>query len=1257
MKTFQAVNTQQQQPPRAYDGTIVRIPLRTKAQAEKSKIMSREVTAHEIIAALSILGREVKQGGLLFLKHVQKMSARVDDKVMWGVEMLGHDLISTQARDELLLDFKALVSPHVLGEDIGTMSKAFQLDIRFHESDVDTTTTYSYFVQHLMRISSGDADLDLWARGKKLFSWVAIAAPLAHAKSLDPFQGRLFSILRLPIETNQPVHIHGLFSITPDRGRLSSAGQTPGYEDMETKWNEYMFKVCVADAWANLLVSRSARSWTEEGFGHWPRVETSPTSLWWTKLDDWVIDRIVRDSLSVWTSAKRCVSMTEAYFSLESGEVQEPYGASLASIDLPAVYLPSPLLRKAQDIAAKNGKAFRLISPAEVRRFLCSAEREYSPSEHSTTLLQYLLLDLIGKNSSDSVKSQVYRDIGGFNLWPMMDKSFSSLDGSCLLLPRDDEEMLLFAPARPELVLDLGRLPGTVLSLIREDIRKRSLQAIRLRTLGDLSSDWPYVYKVDLPVGVDEVSVARLQGQDQLITKVWKWIVARYAEEKAIPRALHELWLLPVLGNHVRQLTNRARTVLIIEKTEAIYPVVYAVLDKESMADVQVIDIDVLPRTAIKVLRAQIVAKSLQSAASSDHLETFLQWLIAYKSHIDSLTESRKEALVSHIADLTIKAKPSPSANLAVWAEAVAKDLRRLPLFSRMESSAKDQQWSIMRTVLDSHKLAFVAPKSLPCVLLPPDCALYVFSKRAEKDIQKTLNLAKDLDIGTLLFKYLVPFAFGNPDLEHECSRYTLADFVFENSRSPTETWVQSVNAESIIPLELPSDDQRREYGRLKDLVDPSSQLAKLYDKDEKVFPAHAFFQRHSASMVKCGLKTRLAWDTPLERARHYASCEDLEKLMETVKHLLAEPVEPKLLTSEPAVAEIRSLQWLPIKSRGDQRFRLLSPNECRGSDESDIIDLALGVLDIQVLPSWKQLFGWHQPLSREILQRQLDGCLSEDRVAEIDQVLEYTFEHWGSSSLMSKRCIRASSGAYLYPHRVCLQGSLLRRFPLAPHLEEIDNRFMSKHAELVMDMNIRQEPTIEDLLEIQSTLARQNAHKLSTPEEMDVMLSLLEIARSLPQASRDLTKFMIPDTEQILRAWSDVVFGDKSMALSIPDLHFAHPSMSMSLIEGLCIESPSERATRLEIEIDDDDDEYIPQEKLTTIIADTLGRYPIESTFGEFLANAEDCQASQVKWILDACKGGPHASKSLLNREMQTLQGPSLFAWNDQGILMTSLP
>ena len=56
------------------------------------------------------------------------------------------------------------------------ISKSFILDMSFKEGGNEITSPY--LVHHLMYKSSGKDELDSWARSKKLFSWVAVGAPL-----------------------------------------------------------------------------------------------------------------------------------------------------------------------------------------------------------------------------------------------------------------------------------------------------------------------------------------------------------------------------------------------------------------------------------------------------------------------------------------------------------------------------------------------------------------------------------------------------------------------------------------------------------------------------------------------------------------------------------------------------------------------------------------------------------------------------------------------------------------------------------------------------------------------------------------------------------------------------------------------------------------------------------------------------------------------------------------------------------------------
>jgi sacsin len=58
---------------RKLDGTIIRIPLRTQAQAMKSEISNRATTVSEVSEVLQSFASEFGDSGLLFMRNVEKL--------------------------------------------------------------------------------------------------------------------------------------------------------------------------------------------------------------------------------------------------------------------------------------------------------------------------------------------------------------------------------------------------------------------------------------------------------------------------------------------------------------------------------------------------------------------------------------------------------------------------------------------------------------------------------------------------------------------------------------------------------------------------------------------------------------------------------------------------------------------------------------------------------------------------------------------------------------------------------------------------------------------------------------------------------------------------------------------------------------------------------------------------------------------------------------------------------------------------------
>ena len=73
MAAFQTAMSNREQ---YFDGTIIRIPLRTQAQAVKSEIVNRATTASEMLEILQTFASEYSEHGLLFMKHIERLEVR-----------------------------------------------------------------------------------------------------------------------------------------------------------------------------------------------------------------------------------------------------------------------------------------------------------------------------------------------------------------------------------------------------------------------------------------------------------------------------------------------------------------------------------------------------------------------------------------------------------------------------------------------------------------------------------------------------------------------------------------------------------------------------------------------------------------------------------------------------------------------------------------------------------------------------------------------------------------------------------------------------------------------------------------------------------------------------------------------------------------------------------------------------------------------------------------------------------------------------
>jgi hypothetical protein len=197
---------------------VVRLPLRNPKQALKSTIKPIAVSPSDILNLFDDFVRNELAVVMLFLKHIRQISLNVitpDDREHFiGSADIPESSIAelrTFSRDEGARNatFKCTIN---VKTSSGTDSQLWRIC-----HSVESRDETSRIMAQQLRGTSYNVESKLTA--DKLFSHVALAFPV-HWQHPLPFEGKLFTLLPLPIKTEFPVHLHAILALTQDRQSL-----------------------------------------------------------------------------------------------------------------------------------------------------------------------------------------------------------------------------------------------------------------------------------------------------------------------------------------------------------------------------------------------------------------------------------------------------------------------------------------------------------------------------------------------------------------------------------------------------------------------------------------------------------------------------------------------------------------------------------------------------------------------------------------------------------------------------------------------------------------------------------------------------------------------------------------------------------------------------------------------------------------------------------------------------------------------------
>uniref|UniRef100_A0A3B3Z6N1 HEPN domain-containing protein n=1 Tax=Periophthalmus magnuspinnatus TaxID=409849 RepID=A0A3B3Z6N1_9GOBI len=222
------------------EGTMFRLPLRTVAMANSSKISHESVTEQDMKELCSALSEE-PEGLILFLKsiskiHVYEVDKSGDVQMIYAVEkcQTKSSIQKKEAFDECkqhaLIAHTPVDQKVVYGTVISTSQKR---------------TSKWIVAERFVRSTDGEQKM---ATDKLAQATVAVRFKNEPISSTH-FKGEAFCSLPLPGHTGLPVHVNANFEVDSSRRNLWKEDT----HSQKMKWNEYLKQKVIAPLYADLL--------------------------------------------------------------------------------------------------------------------------------------------------------------------------------------------------------------------------------------------------------------------------------------------------------------------------------------------------------------------------------------------------------------------------------------------------------------------------------------------------------------------------------------------------------------------------------------------------------------------------------------------------------------------------------------------------------------------------------------------------------------------------------------------------------------------------------------------------------------------------------------------------------------------------------------------------------------------------------------------------------------------------------------------
>ena len=436
-------------------------------------------------------------------------------------------------------------------------------------------------------------------------------------------------MLPLHIPTNQPVHIHGIFSVSPDRGKLHGPNDASVQDQRPEKWNRTLIKQLVPQAWIKLLERIALSHPLRSKYHLWPREPLQRHEMWdclWSSL----VNQASQNASLIWYTDIGYVSLCSGLLALEHDFVEQRQAFHDAGI--PAIYL-SDVIKKH---AMTDTKAQKLCQRT-VLNHLHSTSRVLNISDESKLILfEYLSSGL------------AITEIADLALFPFEDGKLRAISRHNSFIHRDDSEEVLFK-GTPELNLNIRKVPPELLRKLRNFATKSPTSSLCFRRPEDLQA---YCYKTVFRSKKTQKSMEMIDADEEILSfvnRVWTW-VTRF-NNRALT-AIGPLWLVPLTNGKCRKVQPESASLLVTYTTVKDKKDILLKLASYQPASAPLIlNSDALPDDAISMLNQTMSKNSTFAMRNADVFVHFLEWLDEGRHLLEQANPGEKARVLEMIVD------------------------------------------------------------------------------------------------------------------------------------------------------------------------------------------------------------------------------------------------------------------------------------------------------------------------------------------------------------------------------------------------------------------------------------------------------------------------------------------------------------------------------------------------------------------------------------------------------------------------------